>query len=60
MHPQTGTALGKLDVIGRYLKEAVRLEIAKKPLRVDSSTIELIVKAWAYTHNFLIRDARTG
>ena len=47
MHPQTGTALGKLDGIGRHLKEAVRLEIARKPLRADGSTIELIVKAWA-------------
>ena len=59
MHPQTGTALGKLDAMGRHLKEAVRLEIARKPLRADGSTIELIVKAWAYTHNFLTRDART-
>ena len=45
--------------MGRHLKEAVRLEIARKPLRADGSTIELIVKAWAYTHNFLTRDART-
>ena len=59
MHPQTGTALGKLDVMERQLKEAVRLEIARKPLRPDGSTIELIVKAWAYTHNFLTKDPRT-
>ena len=59
MHPQTGTPLGKLDVIGRQLKEAVRMEIASKPLRSDGSTIELMVKAWAYIHNFLTRDART-
>jgi hypothetical protein len=60
MHPQTGTALGKLDVIGRQLKEAVRMEIASRPLQSDGSTIKLMVKAWAYTHNFLTRDARTG
>ena len=59
MHPQTGTPLGKLDVIGRQLKETVRMEIASKPLRSYGSTIEPMVKAWAYIHNFLTRDART-
>ena len=45
MHPQTGTPLGKMDVIRRQLKEAVRMEIASKPLRSDGPTIELMVKA---------------
>ena len=59
MHPQTGTPLGKLDVIGGQLKEAVRMEIASKPIQSDGSTIKLMVKAWAYIHSFLTRDART-
>ena len=61
-HPQTGTSLGKLDRMGRSLDEYIRIMMADTttPRARDGSYLEMLIASWTYSHNFLIKDPRTG
>jgi len=61
-HPQTGTSLGKLDRMGRSLDEFLRIMMADTttPRARDGSYLEMLIASWTYSHNFLIKDPRTG
>tara|TARA_B110001452_G_scaffold127949_1_gene106307 strand:- start:68 stop:1939 length:1872 start_codon:yes stop_codon:yes gene_type:complete len=61
-HPQTGTSLGKLDRMGRSLDEYIRIMMADTttPRARDGSYLEMLISSWTYSHNFLIKDPRTG
>ena len=61
-HPQTGTSLGKLERTGRSLDEYIRLMMVdtSKPRARDGSYIKMLIAAWTYSHNHLMKDKRTG
>ena len=61
-HPQTGISLGKLDRTGRSLDEYIRIMISDTttPRARDGSYLEILIASWVYSHNFLIKDPRTG
>ena len=61
-HPQTGTSLGKLDRMGRSLDEYLRIRMSDTttPRARDGSYVAMLIYAWVYCNNFLIKDPRTG